>query len=305
MSHESPLWRSRKVWVSFLLREAAGSAPESMSHVETWRNCPRLENLLQILTWPWWEDPSCFFPLFSPLLSCLKSYVVVPGTWGHPAPCPWGPVPHPTPKDPLLRRTLPPSPSPQLSSVLCSVRRKQSPPHRAAVVNKFTSEVLRCCLPLWIKWFNSLPSGLQLLVGKGLPYYGGPGDMTAEGQSLWKNSARTILVCAKKARRLCYHPRHSNRCSHQGFILTSHRNWGISVWIKEWEGHLLKAFCAQSLFIVLFSFSAVTTSSLTSAASDKVSCGLHPGNGSLEIRNLLTPRRKCIYEIQFVWNQSP
>lgn len=35
MSHESPLWRSRKVWVSFLFREAAGIAPESMSHVET------------------------------------------------------------------------------------------------------------------------------------------------------------------------------------------------------------------------------------------------------------------------------
>ena len=208
-----------------------------------------------------------------------------------------GSCPPPHPKGPLLRRTLPPSPSPQLSSVLCSVRRKQSPPHRAAVVNKFISRVLRCCLPLWIKWFNSLPCGLQLLMGKDLPYYVGPGNITAEGQSLWKNSARTILVCAKKARRLCYQPHHSNRCSHQGFILTSHRNWGISVWIMEWEGHLLKAFCAQSLFIVLFSFSAVTTSSLTSTASDKVSCDLHPGNGSPEIRNLSYTK-----EEMHIWN---
>ena len=273
-----------------------------MSHVETRGNCPCLENSLQILTWPPWEDPSCFFPLFPPLLSCLKSYVVVPGTWGHPGTCPWGPIPHPT-KGPLLRRTLPPSPSPQLSSLLCSVRRKQSPPHRAAVVNKFISKVLRCCLPLWIKWFNSLPFGLQLLMGKRLPLYVGPGDMTAEGQSPWRNSARAISVCVKKARSLCYHPHHSNRCSHQAFILTSHRSWGICL---NWGmgGTFTESFLCPVLFIVLFSYSVVTTSSLTSTASGKVSCGLHPGNGSPEIRNLLTPKRTYIFEIQFVWNKS-
>lgn len=126
MSHESPLWRNRKVWVSFLFREAAGIAPESMSHVETPRNCPCLENLLQILTWPLWENPSFFFPLFPPLLSCLKSYVVVPGTWDHPAPCLWGPVPHPIPRVPCSKPCLPPHP---LNFTLCYVLSGENSPH--------------------------------------------------------------------------------------------------------------------------------------------------------------------------------
>lgn len=118
-------------------------------------------------------------------------------------------------------------PIPEFYSLLCSVRRKQSPPHRATVVNKFISKVLRCFLPLWIKWFNSLPFGLQLPMGKGLPYYVGPGDMTAEGRSLWKNSARTILVCAKKARRSVIVLIILTGVVIRAFILTSHRNWGI------------------------------------------------------------------------------
>ena len=161
------------------------------------------------------------------------------------------------PKGPLLRRTLSPSPSPQhlnLNFPLCYVlsRRRQCPPHRVAVEKRvhlrcsaqdLTQSVLGCCLPLRIKWFNSLPLRLQLLVGKGLPQYVGPGDhVTAAGQSLWKNSTRTVLVCARKVGRLCYHPRGSYKHSDQGFSLTSNRNLGISVWMKEREGHLLKTF---------------------------------------------------------------
>lgn len=146
------------------------------------------------------RKPQLLLPTLSPITVLFE--VLCCGAWDLGPSCSLslGSCPPPHPKGPLLK-TLPPSPSPEFYSLLCSVRRKQSPPHRATVVNKFISKVLRCCLPLWIKWFNSLPFGLQLSMGKGLPYYVGPGDMTTERQSLWKNSARTILVCAKKARR--------------------------------------------------------------------------------------------------------
>lgn len=143
-----------------------------------------------------WENPSFFFPTLSPITVLFE--VLCCGAWDLGPSCSLslGSCPPPHPKGPLLKTPLPPPPSPEFYSLLCSVRRNS--PHLIELLWWISSSpVLRCCLPLWIKWFNSLPFGLQLSMGKGLPYYVGPGDMTTERQSLWK-LARTILVCAKK-----------------------------------------------------------------------------------------------------------
>lgn len=79
--------------------------------------------------------------------------------------------------------------------------------------------------------------------------------------SLWNKSRETLLSASwfLQAEWSILHP-------------CFKRNSWISVWIKEWEGHLLRTFYAPETIVLIF-FSVVTTIGPTSTVAGRVSCG--------------------------------